>query len=144
MIMKYMGDYPSKGKEIRLIQDIIQMGIDVEPIRDEIYCQLIKQTTKNPKPESARLGWEVISLCCGAFLPSEEFQLHLSKYIEDTITANVDQQVTDFANAALKRTGDLLIKGARKKASSEMEIEAIKVLTSTNFSNMLFSPTDLL
>jgi hypothetical protein len=78
MIMKYMGDYPSKKglDSFKLMQkvrqppqqpscllaacrashlrdltalQICQRGIDNPKLRDELYCQLIKQVSKNPK-----------------------------------------------------------------------------------------------
>ena len=48
-ILKCMGDYPSKRGWREHAVAIIQEGIDSEDMRDELFCQVIKQLINNQR-----------------------------------------------------------------------------------------------
>ena len=52
------------------IRNMIAQGIEKVELRDEIYCQLIRQTTCNPNSEYCQRVWSVFSLCVVSFGPS--------------------------------------------------------------------------
>ena len=52
------------------IRNMIAQGIEKVELRDEIYCQLIRQTTCNPNSEFCQRVWSVFSLCAVSFGPS--------------------------------------------------------------------------
>ena len=64
-----------------LAQDILRKGYEYKPIRDEIFLQIIKQLTNNPRPESVAKGWQVMCMCVGTFPPSYDFENYLLHYI---------------------------------------------------------------
>ena len=55
------------------IQSTIAYGIERPELRDEIFCQLIRQVSDNPKEDAVLRGWHFLTLCTIAFPPSKNF-----------------------------------------------------------------------
>lgn len=76
----------SMSDPIPIIQGILQTGHDLRPLRDELYCQLIKQTNKVPHPGSMGnlCSWQILTCLSCAFLPSrgilKYLKFHLKRY----------------------------------------------------------------
>ena len=70
-----------------LLRGIITHGITHVELRDEIYCQLIRQCTHCSNEEWAVRVWQLFALCSVVFLPSKTFRKvhpttdHLALYI---------------------------------------------------------------
>ena len=127
LILKYMGDYPYKGqKDKDLLQALVQMGIDIVIIRDEILCQLAKQTTNNPSSASNLKGWHLIMFCCSSFLPSNEFAAFWNKHLTENAEMG-DPEVQKLAKMAITRINEVVVKGPRKRGPSESEIDSGKI-----------------
>ena len=75
LIQIYMGDRKAKpGMTINSVAlDITSLGYNKPSLRDEIFVQLCKQTTDNPKKDSLRRGWELMAICLAFFPPSATF-----------------------------------------------------------------------
>ncbi|KAL2082104.1 hypothetical protein ACEWY4_021922 [Coilia grayii] len=85
--LAYMGDYPIKQARSPLeLTDQIFAPATQHPehteLRDEIYCQIMKQLTNNNNSVSLERGWQLLWLCCGLFPPSEALLKHTLRFIE--------------------------------------------------------------
>lgn len=127
-IMKYMGDYPmAKGQsEVDSVYTILMNCHKHETLRDETYCQIMKQTTNNKssRPDSCQRGWRLFSITAAYFSCSEVLKPYLFKYLE---TAAYDKRRAYHGTAmvCLQNLRKTLRYGGRKNVPSIEEITAI-------------------
>ena len=79
-LLGYMGDrictYP-----LTLAQELVQVGLRVEEMRDELLLQMIKQLTNNPGLESEERGWALLKVYLSVFQPSESFENYMELWL---------------------------------------------------------------
>ncbi|KAL1673920.1 hypothetical protein EV122DRAFT_293784 [Schizophyllum commune] len=97
-------------------------GVSHPELRDEIYCQVIKQLTGNPNPESAFRGWQLICVLLITFPPSKNFESYLRSFIQQH-TAKQEGRIDVMAKYCLRRLAVISKKGPRGKAPTVTEIE---------------------
>ncbi len=61
--------------------EIIRKGWQYAQLRDELYLQLVKQTTLNLNPKSFLIGWQLIAICLTFFPPSQKLYPFFFDYI---------------------------------------------------------------
>lgn len=61
--------------------DIMSKGWLHPQLRDELYLQIIKQTTSNLNPQSGLYGWQLMAICLTFFPPTLKLYPFLSEYI---------------------------------------------------------------
>ena len=78
----------SMSDPIPIIQGILQTGHDLRPLRDELYCQLIKQTNKVPHPGSVGnlCSWQILTCLSCTFLPSRGILKYLKFHLIPGLT----------------------------------------------------------
>lgn len=56
---------------VPLIQGVLQTCLDLRLLRDEVYCQLVKQTSCTPQPHTAAhlRYWQLLTCMSCTFLP---------------------------------------------------------------------------
>lgn len=75
---------------IPLIQGILQTCLDLRPLRDELYCQLIKQTsvTKSSvqtQPNPQLRYWQLLTCMSCTFLPSCSILKYLRFHLKRSV-----------------------------------------------------------
>ncbi|ULT80880.1 hypothetical protein L3Y34_011038 [Caenorhabditis briggsae] len=86
-IMKFMGDEPLKKSES--MTDVVFKVLIIchrQPtLRDEVYCQLIKQTTSNTsnKPNSSLRAWRLLTIITAYFPSSLTLKPYILQYLGD-------------------------------------------------------------
>lgn len=69
---------------VPIIQGILQTCQDLRSLRDEVYCQLIKQTNHVPHPNSPanRAHWHLLTCMSCTFLPSRGILRYLRFHLK--------------------------------------------------------------
>ncbi|XP_059813801.1 pleckstrin homology domain-containing family H member 3 isoform X2 [Hypanus sabinus] len=89
----------TEREPIPLIQGILQTGLDLESLRDEIYCQLIKQTCNPPRAGGAGdlRNWHLLTCMSITFLPSSSVLGYLSFHIQRSRLQFPDTEIERYA-----------------------------------------------
>ena len=84
--MRYMGDYPMapQNTEVHCVYTILVNCHKNLALRDEVYCQIMKQTTNNKSsiPDSCQRGWRLFCIAAAYFTCSDNLKPYLFKYLE--------------------------------------------------------------
>jgi myosin heavy subunit len=122
-ILGYCGDKTMNFPEM-LAKDILDKGVKNRDLVDEIFVQICKQVSNNPKPESIARCWQLMCMAVGTFPPSSEFKNHLFNFLlKFRPTPGL---VGGYANYCLRRLEGILNSGASGFIPSVAEIEAYK------------------
>ncbi|KAM3862134.1 LOW QUALITY PROTEIN: unconventional myosin-X [Diretmus argenteus] len=109
---------------VPIIQGILQTCQDLRPLRDEVYCQLIKQTNHVPQPNSPanRAHWHLLTCMTCTFLPSRGILRYLKfhlKRIKELFPGTEIEMFAHFIGESLKKTK------TREYVPSQEEIVAL-------------------
>ncbi|KAM9469253.1 unconventional myosin-VIIa [Clarias gariepinus] len=132
-ILKYMGDYPVKTSRnhVELTDLIYGPALEHPDLRDEVYCQIMKQLTNNNNGLSTERGWQLLWLCCGLFPPSPALVKHTQRFIES-------RPREPLSAACLQRLQGMLSLEARTSPPHQVEVDAIQQNSSQIFHKVHF------
>lgn len=119
-VMKYMGDMPApKARSATEYTDEIFRAALTEPsLRDEVYCQIMKQLTNNRIQLSEERGWELMWLVTGVFPCGQTLLKELVEFLKT--------RPHPIAKECLKRVFRTQKHGPRMYAPYVVEVEAIQ------------------
>uniref|UniRef100_A0A3Q1B7B9 Myosin VIIAa n=1 Tax=Amphiprion ocellaris TaxID=80972 RepID=A0A3Q1B7B9_AMPOC len=129
----YMGDYPSKRTRSvnELTDQIFEGALKAEPLKDEIYCQIIKQLTDNHVKYSEEKGWELLWLCTGLYPPSNVLLPHIQRFLQS-------KRLHPLSGDCMQRLHRALRNGSRKYPPHLVEVGAIQHKTTQIFHKVYF------
>ncbi|TSK31311.1 Unconventional myosin-XV [Bagarius yarrelli] len=153
-VMKFMGDFPIKGQsEQDIISTILRVNIhlfvkinlyvnfsshiqymtfllqltgEYGLLRDEAYCQVLKQITENTssKTDSCQRGWRILYILTAYYRCSEVLKPYLLKYLQDA-SAGPGVQYQGIAKACEQNLRKTFQYGGRNKYPNTMELKAM-------------------
>nr|XP_033770854.1 unconventional myosin-XV [Geotrypetes seraphini] len=126
-VMKFMGDYPLKGQtELDVVCNVLKLCRDNEVLKDECYCQVVKQITDNTsaKSDSSQRGWRLLYILTAYYRCSEVLKPYLFKFLHDTCRSP-GLHFQGIAKACEQNLRKTLQFGGRREYPSGMELKAM-------------------
>lgn len=120
-IMKYMGDLPQARNLLMNTEEIFESAMTDEILRDELYCQIMKQLTENSIAVSEERGWDLLWLATGLVAPTQAVLKELLEFLKT--------RPHPVAKECLQRLQKIIKNGNRKYPPYIVEVESIRQRT---------------
>ncbi|KAG8904474.1 hypothetical protein FRB99_001686 [Tulasnella sp. 403] len=102
---------------------MLSEGLTHGELRDEIFCQVVKQLSNNPSPESTFHGWQLLCVLLVTFPPSKNFEAYLRAFMQERLS-HTEGRIDIMAKYCISRLATISKKGPRGKPPSVQEIES--------------------
>ncbi|XP_010880185.2 rho GTPase-activating protein 39 isoform X2 [Esox lucius] len=132
LVQAYMGDRPSRLDRRHAALLVVTKCWGMQGLRDELYVQLVRQTTGNTSPRSLAAGWELMAVSLAFFAPSPKFRCYLEGYIQRHTEPSSDKKLTQF----ILEQQDMKLKKnskSRKKRKQNTDEEGLPISTYAKF-----------
>lgn len=121
-LFKFMQGKLDQDKSNQFIQTTVAWCIEREELRDEVYCQVMKQATQNLNPEEQERAWWFMCMCCVSFPPRKPLYPYVKAFIKPYERDHIVGPTSSFSMDALKKVN---YNGPRRLPPSAIEIQAI-------------------
>uniref|UniRef100_A0A3Q3RQT3 Myosin XVA n=1 Tax=Mastacembelus armatus TaxID=205130 RepID=A0A3Q3RQT3_9TELE len=127
-IMKFMGDHPMKGAWLRVCLCVfvcLCFG-DHGLMKDEAYCQVMKQVTANTssKPDSCQRGWRLLYILTAFHRCSDVMKSFLLTFLQEA-SAGPGVQYQGISKACEQNLRRTFQYGGRVQYPNSMELKAM-------------------
>uniref|UniRef100_A0A8C4YBW5 Rho GTPase-activating protein 39 n=1 Tax=Gopherus evgoodei TaxID=1825980 RepID=A0A8C4YBW5_9SAUR len=132
LVQIYMGDRQARMDRNHVALVTVTKCWSIQGLRDELYIQLIRQTTDNMCYRSLAWGWELMAISLAFFSPSPKFQSYLEGYIyrhlDQVNDENIAQRIKELLDLKIKKNSK-----SRKKRKQNTEEEGLAISTYARF-----------
>ncbi|KAM9857023.1 unconventional myosin-XV [Aulostomus maculatus] len=139
-VMRFMGDAPPRGlTEQEVVSTFLKLIGEFTLMRDEAYCQVVKQLTANAssKPDSCQRGWRLLYILTAFHRCSEVLKPFLLKYLQQA-SRSAGTQYQGIAKACEHNLKKTFQYGGRIVPPNSMELKAMMAGRSSKRQLFLF------
>eukprot|EP00008_Paramoeba_atlantica_P002977 CAMPEP_0201488316 /NCGR_PEP_ID=MMETSP0151_2-20130828/17886_1 /ASSEMBLY_ACC=CAM_ASM_000257 /TAXON_ID=200890 /ORGANISM="Paramoeba atlantica, Strain 621/1 / CCAP 1560/9" /LENGTH=528 /DNA_ID=CAMNT_0047873579 /DNA_START=85 /DNA_END=1671 /DNA_ORIENTATION=- len=114
-----------EGKKLQAaekVSEIFTLVFQAPEIRDELYCQLCKQTCYNPRQQLNLKCWELFTVICACVQPSSDLEPYLVAYLREQLKDHKEKEAV-YAACCLRRLRQTLRTGMPNSPPSIPQIE---------------------
>eukprot|EP00002_Diphylleia_rotans_P003697 TRINITY_DN1257_c0_g1_i4.p1 TRINITY_DN1257_c0_g1~~TRINITY_DN1257_c0_g1_i4.p1 ORF type:complete len:1853 (-),score=344.06 TRINITY_DN1257_c0_g1_i4:249-5807(-) len=124
-VMRFMGDAGNQVGQFAICQAIVEKGIKISELRDEILAQICRQVSNNSDVKGRVLGWQLMSHCLSCFPPSSTFIPFLRNFITGFAEQPTNCPEKKFASSCLYYLKKIPKKGPRQYSINMKEFDAV-------------------
>ncbi|KAL0966745.1 hypothetical protein UPYG_G00299630 [Umbra pygmaea] len=117
--------------DLEKLHIIVGYALTRKDIRDEIYCQIIKQLINNRNQKSSLRGWVLLSICLGIFPPTELLMQYLESFLRISTSS--------YGPYCADRLCRIVANGERGEPPCWIELQAVKTKKTTEVSVALMN-----
>uniref|UniRef100_A0A8C5EZ29 Rho GTPase-activating protein 39 n=1 Tax=Gopherus evgoodei TaxID=1825980 RepID=A0A8C5EZ29_9SAUR len=117
LVQIYMGDRQARMDRNHVALVTVTKCWSIQGLRDELYIQLIRQTTDNMCYRSLAWGWELMAISLAFFSPSPKFQSYLEGYIYrhlDQVNDENSLAISTYARFCYRKLQKVAVTGGKK------------------------------
>ncbi|XP_030625509.1 rho GTPase-activating protein 39 [Chanos chanos] len=131
LVQVYMWDRVARLDRRHAALLVVTKCWNTQGLRDELYVQLVRQTTGNMSLRSLAAGWELMAISLAFFSPSPKFRRYLEGYIQRHLEQSNDKKIMQqiIEQQDMKNKKNSKSRKKRKQNNEEEEEEGLPIST---------------